>query len=352
MKFISPTYIICHCEDESKFMKYLITGSAGFIGSALTRKIISMGADVVSVDNLNNYYSPKLKNRRLNEFGIRKNSRFIEMDLCNRNQIHDLIKEYKPNQVIHLAAQAGVRFPVTQNHKYLTNNIIGFENVISAVLENEIESFIYASSSSVYGNTANLPYAEEEQNLKPESFYGYTKLTNEQMIKYYFKKSNTKVRGLRFFTVYGPWGRPDMAYLRLCSKLIRDTQFSLFGDGTIKRDFTYIDDVIVSVVKLSKELISRNSQFQDIVNIGGGNPISINEMIKIASNLCGRKIEITKEAGNVLDVKETLASTRYLESLINFVPQTTISDGMNKVLNWIEESTTNEELQDWVASCP
>ena len=333
-------------------MRYLVTGAAGFIGSAITKKLLDMSATVISVDNLNDYYSTDLKHKRLEALGIRAKSEFFEMDICDRDSLNKLIKDYKPDQIIHLAAQAGVRLPMNQNRKYVLNNILGFENVLSISVENNIKSLIYASSSSVYGERASLPYVEDEQNLYPTSFYGYTKLINEKMVKYYTANSNIKFRGIRFFTVYGPWGRPDMAYFRICASLLGKEPFRLFGDGKIKRDFTFIDDAIESLTKLSEDLIYRTNGFKDVVNIGGGKPTSINEMIETAERISGIKEAVYHEKPNILDVSETKASTEYLYSLISYVPNTTLSVGLEKVMSWMKSNTSETERNYWIKSCP
>ena len=333
-------------------MKYLITGAAGFIGSSLTRELLNHGQEVLTMDNLNSYYSPKLKEKRLKAFGIGSKCNFINSDICNKEIIRKTIKEFEPDQIIHLAAQAGVRLPSTQNQKYIMSNIVGFENILSASIEFGISGLLYASSSSVYGNDSLSPYSEKEISLNPTSFYGFTKLVNENMIKYYLKDSKTRVRGLRFFTVYGPWGRPDMAYFRLCSQVVNGTKFDLYGDGTVIRDFTFIDDVIKATISLAENLNKQVWGFNDVVNIGGGNPRSMNEMIDIAFSMQGKTSQITRKAENLLDVRSTKASTDYLQSLIGYIPDTKLEVGLRKVFQWINEETSKNEMEEWIHSCP
>lgn len=331
-------------------MKYLITGAAGFIGSSISNSLAIDGNSVVGIDNFSDYYSKELKKVRVEKLLSLAGVKFIENDISEFMSINQIFQKEKPDFVIHLAAQAGVRIPLNQNQKYVKANLLGFSNVLQSVVEFEVPNFIYASSSSVYGDLAKIPYSETDFNLKPNSFYGATKLSNELLTPTLIRGSKTKARGIRFFTVYGPWGRPDMAYFRVLTSALTDSQFNLFGDGNIQRDFTYIDDVTSMVKKLSENLKLQKSGFSDVVNIGGGRPLSINYLIEEIEKITKKQITIKTFQMNNSDSIKTMADSTYLESLIGNQQFTTLENGIRKFNAWCASPDILMQLNDWVDS--
>jgi len=329
-------------------MKVLVTGAAGFVGFSLIKKFADQGYDVIGLDNFSNYYSVEYKNLRLLELDIKVQSNITRLDLINKDEVSEYLQKEKPNCVIHLAAQAGVRIPPTDNWKYVSSNLIGFQNLLQGVIDLKIPNFLYASSSSVYGNTNSSPFVESEQGLKPVSFYGATKLCNEVLAETSVRGTETRARGLRFFTVYGPWGRPDMAYFRILAATKGDYVFNLNGDGNLRRDFTYIDDVTNSIIQLNGELTQHPNGFSDVVNIGGGSPRSINELISMIEKVSGRKIEIAYAPKFESDVKETFASSLYLNSLIGSKPETSLQSGVESLMNWALSEHISTKLKQWI----
>ena len=331
-------------------MNAIVTGSSGFIGSNLSRELLKIGFNVVGIDVNNNYYSQELKNFRVNELSKYSQFSHKEIDISDFEKFDEIIRNFRPTFVFHLAAQAGVRIPLEDSNKYVQSNLVGFSTVLQSVLLNEIPNFLYASSSSVYGDNALIPYVESELKLNPNSFYGATKLSNEILTNSVIKGSRTRARGMRFFTVYGPAGRPDMAYFRIVSSLINGSNFTLFGDGSIERDFTYIDDCVEMVIRLSEELAEHKEGFSDIVNIGGGHPVSMEKLIELASKELNKELAITKASKNPKDVAKTMADSRYLMSLIGKKPQIKLEEGIKKTIQWATEQVTPEQLESWVKS--
>ena len=329
-------------------MKYLVTGAAGFIGSHLCHKLITEGNEVIAIDNFSDYYNVGYKKLRVEKLLTLLQLKVLSVDISDKNAIDQLIVSSKPEVVINLAAQAGVRLPTDQIHKYVNSNLVGFSNVLQSTISNKVPYFLYASSSSVYGDQAVIPYSECEQNLHPNSFYGATKLANELLAPTLVKNSATVARGLRFFSVYGPWGRPDMAYFRMIASTINNSRFELFGDGTVERDFTYIDDVVRSIILLIDELKKHKFGFTDLVNLGGGNPTSINTLIEIVEKVSNKNVNISKEISNLSDVKKTMSNDKYLKLLIGNSPYTNIMDGITKTISWANENCIKTNLNQWI----
>ena len=217
-------------------MQYLITGAAGFIGSHLCQKLAKEGNKIIAIDNYSDYYDVGLKNYRVKDLLEPLDLDVINLDITDEVKFDNLVSKSKPDVVINLAAQAGVRLPLKETDKYVHNNLVGFSNVLRSTVKNKVPHFLYASSSSIYGDKDAIPYIESEQNLHPTSFYGATKLANELLTPTLIQNSSTAARGLRFFTVYGPWGRPDMAYFRMIANVISGAEFNFFGDGSVERD--------------------------------------------------------------------------------------------------------------------
>lgn len=330
-------------------MSVLVTGGLGFIGSHLSAKLMSLGEEVHIIDSLTDYYSTDLKRlRRKILLSAIPNSHVHEIDLCDKEALDLVVQKVKPRKVFHLAAQAGVRLPISQLHRYTESNLTGFSNVLQSVVNAGITDFLYASSSSVYGNSSDLPYREDAKGLAPISFYGATKLSNEILAHSAVIGTNTRARGMRFFTVYGPWGRPDMAYFRLGASLLSDHQFHRFGDGLVKRDFTYVDDTIEGITRLSKQLEGMPSGNSDVVNLGGGNPYSLNDLIREFEKISGKQIQITNEQSALGDVKITVADSTLLENLTNFIPKVPLSTGAKFFYDWASSADVKPNLSKWV----
>jgi UDP-glucuronate 4-epimerase len=327
-----------------------VTGAAGFIGSHLCRELSLQANEVIAIDNLSDYYDTSLKKARIKNLLDSKGISFSELDICNRSALNALIKESRPEVVVNLAAQAGVRLPLSQVYKYVENNLVGFSNVLQSTVSNKVPYFLYASSSSVYGDQAAIPYTESEQKLHPNSFYGATKLANELLTPTLIKNSSTIARGLRFFTVYGPWGRPDMAYFRMIANVVSGSEFNFFGDGSVERDFTYIDDAVNSVIELSKELDKRKPGYSDVVNLGGGRPLSMNYLLENINKISKAEVKFNRQSSNSNDAKKTMSDSSYIQSLIGSKPETKLEDGINKTYRWALQSEISAELNNWVKS--
>ena len=331
-------------------MTILVTGAAGFIGRSLCEALLLQGQEVVGVDNLNDFYSIQLKEKRLETLSRYKNFRFERIDLTEKEMVENLFASASFKYVYHLAAQAGVRLKPKELDRYVSSNITAFTNVLNSTIENSIPNFIYASSSSVYGDVDNNLLSELSTPNFPTSYYGSTKLFNEHAARVMSKGTKTKTRGLRFFTVYGPMGRPDMAYFRIATSLLTSTEFRLFGDGNIRRDFTYIDDAIKSVVLLAEQLDSIHEEHSDVVNVGGGRPQTMRELIETAEKLTGCKLQIIETPAHSNDVQRTEADTTLIEKLTGFKPSIPIEVGMANFLDWAKHGAVSEYLNSWVVS--
>lgn len=331
-------------------MKFLITGGAGFIGSHLALEIAKSGAEVCVVDNFNDYYSPSLKRLRTEQFKKFENIKLIEMDVTNNVELESLIETWQPKTVYHLAAQAGVRLRISEYDKYVSSNLVGFSNVLLATIKYSVPNFLYASSSSIYGNALEIPFSEDKTTPSPISFYGATKLCNELLAASIIPNSNTRARGLRFFTAYGPMGRPDMAYFRLVTCALNGEIFNLFGSSTVKRDFTYIDDIVSATTALADELNSRNPGYSDVVNVGGGTPLALEKLISVVTENLGSKIQINEIAKNSNDVELTFADSSRLQSLIRIKPETPLEVGVGKFINWAKNDEIQRQLSNWTKS--
>jgi UDP-glucuronate 4-epimerase len=331
-------------------MQYLITGAAGFIGSFLCHKLAKEGNKIIAIDNFSSYYDVGLKKTRVKDLLEPLNVDVINLDITDSLKFDNLLSKSKPDVVINLAAQAGVRLPVNETDKYVNNNLVGFSNILRSTVNNKVPFFLYASSSSVYGDKAAIPYIESEQNLHPTSFYGATKLANELLTPTLIQNSSTAARGLRFFTVYGPWGRPDMAYFRMIANVISGAEFNFFGDGSVERDFTFIDDAVNSVMGLSIELQKRKPGYSDVVNLGGGRPLSMNYLLETVSSISKNEVKFNRLNSNSSDAKKTMSDSKYIESLIGNKPSTKLEDGIAKTIEWAMREDVSRNLNDWVKS--
>ena len=331
-------------------MKVLVTGAAGFIGSNLCHRLATTGNEVLAIDNYSDYYDINLKKLRVAKLLTPLQVDVLNIDIRDSYTFDETVVKFQPKVVINLAAQPGVRLPPNQVTKYIESNLVGFSNVLNSVISNKVPYFLYASSSSVYGSNAAIPYTENEQNLNPNSFYGVTKLVNEFMTSSLINKSSTTARGIRLFTVYGPWGRPDMAYFRMIANAVSGADFNFFGDGTVERDFTYIDDVVNSVVKLMNELEMRDPGYSDVVNLGGGRPLSMNYLMDIVNKISNTEVNFNRKTGNSSDVQTTMADSTFIQSLIGGKPETLLEDGIRISYEWAKLPGISTQLNNWVRS--
>ena len=314
----------------------------------MCKRLAEFGFQFHGIDSFSKYYSVDYKKTRLSALKLENKIEFC--DISNFEQINEVITGFKPSYVLNLAAQAGVRLDLAHSDSYLESNVKGFQNIIRSCIENNVEGILYASSSSVYGDSSQTPYNENSISLRPKSIYGTTKLANELFAEIHAKSSNLRVRGLRYFTVYGPWGRPDMAYFRIAAAALGQGTFTLFGDGTIKRDFTFIDDVVESSLALLKDLSFRNEGFNDIVNVGGSRPLEMNYLIDVISQKGDRRIDVTKAKENKLDSLITMADNSYLKSILGELNFTSLEEGVDRLMNWSSDEGIKPSLLKWIQS--
>ena len=331
-------------------VRFLVTGAAGFIGSNLAARISKSGHTVLGIDNLSPYYSADLKQLRVEHFLTANDIQFECLDLLELAKLRKTIANFNPDAIVHLAAQPGVRTPVGESYQYIDNNVTAFSNVLQTCIELEVADFLYASSSSVYGNSTEIPYRENDSSIRPISIYGATKLANEILAPTYISGSKTRARGMRFFTAYGPWGRPDMAYFRIINSILNGAEFSKFGGGEVKRDFTYIDDITSMIEILANELKSHPFGFSDVVNIGGGKPHSLNDLISITSKLLKAEPKILVKETNRNDTRVTCADISYLEDLTRHSIVVDLESGIDMTINWAKAPEISGMLDKWVNS--
>jgi UDP-glucuronate 4-epimerase len=328
-------------------MKVLVTGIAGFIGFHVAQRLITEGFAVVGIDNLNNYYDVQLKKDRLKELGIIEFENtwtsssdqlcFIKMDLQEKESLLNLFSENRFDYVIHLAAQAGVRYSLTEPQKYVDSNITGFLNILEACRKFPIKHLLFASSSSVYGLNEKIPFIESDQTDSPISMYAATKKANELMAHTYSHLFNIPTTGLRFFTVYGPWGRPDMAISIFTNSILLNKKIELFNLGHMRRDFTYIDDVIESIYRLIDKPIVGNSSKFSIFNVGKSEPIELFSFIKSIEDHANQLANVEFFPIQPGDVEATYADASKLFEYINFQPNIGINEGVMKFVNWYKK---------------
>ena len=315
----------------------LVTGCAGFIGFHLSLALLKNKKFCVhGIDNLNNYYDQKLKKDRLKILKKNKEFNFYKIDIENEKKIFSNFKKKQYHYVIHLAAQAGVRHSITAPKPYLQTNILGFFNIINASRIFKVTHFLYASTSSVYGDSKDFPLKENFDTSKPNSFYAATKKSNEIIAYSYSHIYNLKTTGLRFFTVYGPYGRPDMALFKFTKGITENKKIDLFNSGRHVRDFTYIDDVVDSIIKLINPKI-KNSNNYEIFNIGSGNPQRLMVFLKAIEKSLNKKPKILFKKFQMGDVYKTHASVAKLRNRIDFKPKFTITRGIEEFVNWYKK---------------
>lgn len=335
------------CQPLKKNKTYLITGAAGFIGSYLSKRLLNEGCQVIGVDNLNDYYDVNLKKTRLEQLKEQEGFIFIKEDISNKEAVENIFKEYKPQIVVNLAAQAGVRYSIENPDVYIQSNIIGFYNILEACRHYPVDHLVYASSSSVYGANKKVPFEETDFVDTPVSLYASTKKSNELMAHTYSHLYNIPATGLRFFTVYGPMGRPDMAYFGFADKYFNNEPIKIFNNGDFEndlyRDFTYIDDIVEGIVRLLSNPPADEGVQHKVFNIGNNNPeklmVFINTLEKALSNALGKEVEFEKifEPIKPGDVPATYASTKLLQEAVGFKPETSIEEGLQKFADWYVE---------------
>jgi UDP-glucuronate 4-epimerase len=318
-------------------MKVLVTGAAGFIGRAVCEKLLDKGGvEVVAVDNLNDYYAVELKHARLATLQSRPGFAFHRLDIADGDALEALFAAERVDYVIHLAAQAGVRYSIQNPHAYAQSNLVGFTNVLEACRRHPVKHLVYASSSSVYGQNAKVPFSEDDRVDAPVSFYAATKKANEVMAHSYSHLYALPTTGLRFFTVYGPWGRPDMAPWLFTEAILKGETIKVFNHGKMQRDFTYIDDIVEGVLRVM-EHVPQGGNGQppyQLFNIGNHNPVELMEFIRATEAACG--CEAVKDYYPMQDgdVPVTYADTARLRAAVGFSPDTALADGMQRFVDW------------------
>jgi len=315
--------------------KILITGCAGFIGFHLSKRFCDNGYDVIGIDNINDYYDVKLKNSRLSILNANNNFSFKKIDILDKKLLNKIFKRNKIKFIFHLAAQAGVRGSIDNPKHYIDSNIIGFLNILEECKKYKINLF-YASSSSVYGDNNNSSFSEVQKTDAQVSIYGVTKKTNELMAHTYYSLYKINSIGLRFFTVYGPWGRPDMAYFKFTENIIKNKIINVYNSGKHNRSFTYIDDIIDSIYLLYQKYNS-NNKYYEILNIGSNCSVSVLELIKNIELKIGKKAKLKYLPKQPGDVNNTASNCNKLNDSINFSPKINIKDGIINFIDWYTE---------------
>ena len=316
----------------SKIMKILVTGSAGFIGYHLSKKLIDSNHEVFGIDNLNDYYDVNLKKSRLSNLNNVR-FKFEEIDISNNEEIVKYISSVKPNLIINLAAQAGVRYSLENPKVYIDSNIVGFGNILEAARLNKVNKVIYASSSSVYGNSIETPFSEDSKNLMPISLYAASKLSNELIAKSYSYNFGLNLVGLRFFTVYGEYGRPDMAYYGFTEKIKNDQQITIFNEGKMSRDMTFIDDIVRGISCSIDYIMDNNKIDNEIFNLGNNNPVSVWDLVNYISRYLDKDVDFKYQNLNT-EVDITYANINKARKIFGWEPKTSFEEGMDSFLKW------------------
>ena len=331
-------------------MKILVTGAAGFIGMHVARSLLARGDDVVGVDNVNDYYDVGLKQARLRELAAHVKFSFARLDIADDSAVRALFEREEPKRVVHLAAQAGVRYSVDHPQAYVQSNLVGCANILEACRHHRVEHLVYASTSSVYGLNGRLPFSVHDNVDHPSSFYAATKKANELMAHSYSHLFRLPTTGLRFFTVYGPWGRPDMSLARFTAAILAGKPIDVYNHGNMQRDFTYIDDIVDGVVRTLDRPAQPEPAFDRmkpdpgsseapyrVYNIGNNNPVNLLEYIEIIESVLGRKAIknfLPMQAG---DVPATYADIEDLDRAVGFRPRTRIADGVARYVAWYRD---------------
>lgn len=330
--------------------RILVTGAAGFIGFYLCEKLLQQGHEVYGIDNLNDYYDVNLKNERLARITRHPNFQFEKISLEQQDSLNSIFDKFQPDCVVNLAAQAGVRYSIQNPSAYINSNLVGFGNILESCRHHKIGHLIFASSSSVYGANESTPFKTSDNVDHPVSLYAATKKANELMAHSYANLFNLPCTGLRFFTVYGPWGRPDMAYFSFTKAIIEGTPIPVFNNGDMQRDFTYIDDIVEGIIRLIPHAPAQNKDWDrktadpsssfapyKIYNIGNNNPVKLMDMIDILENAIGKKAVKDFKPMQPGDVPATFADITDLTRDVGFRPDTPLSVGLPKFVAWYKE---------------
>lgn len=325
----------------------LVTGAAGFIGCHVARRLLENDRPVIGLDNLNAYYDPKLKDARLAQLGKLDGFQFVKLDLADRAGMAALFAKHRFAHVVHLAAQAGVRHSLADPHAYVDSNLTGFTNILEGCRHNGCRHLLFASSSSVYGSNTHMPFSVHDNVDHPLSLYGASKKANELMAHAYAHLFNLPATGLRFFTVYGPWGRPDMAMWIFASAILAGQPIRLFNNGNMQRDFTFVDDVVESIVRLVDRPPSGNPQWSGdapdpgsssapwrVYNIGNNNPVELLEVVRLLEDKIGKKAIRELAPMQPGDVPATYANVDDLMREVDFKPSTPIAEGISRFIDW------------------
>ncbi len=328
-------------------MKILLTGAAGFIGMTTALRLLARGDEVVGLDNLNDYYDVTLKHARLARLTPHPGFRFVEMDVADRAGIEALFADERFDRVIHLAAQAGVRYSLKNPHAYIDSNVVGFMNVLEGCRHNQVQHLVYASSSSVYGGNTKMPFSEHDSVDHPVSMYAATKKANELMAHTYSHLFGLPTTGLRFFTVYGPWGRPDMALFLFTKAILEGRAIDVFNHGQMKRDFTYIDDIVEGVIRVLDKPAAPDPTFNAlspdpatgsapyrVFNIGNHDPVPLLDFIAAIEAAIGKTALKTLLPLQDGDVPATYADTQALRDWVGFAPATDVRTGVQRFVDW------------------
>ena len=328
-------------------MKILLTGAAGFIGMTTALRLLARGDEVVGLDNLNDYYVVSLKEDRLKRLTPHPNFRFVKLDVADRQGVADLFTAEKFDRVIHLAAQAGVRYSLQNPHAYIDSNIVGFTNILEGCRHSKVQHLVYASSSSVYGGNTKMPFSEHDSVDHPISLYAATKKANELMAHTYSHLYGLPTTGLRFFTVYGPWGRPDMALFLFTRAILEGRPIDVFNHGNMQRDFTFVDDIVEGVIRVVDRVAEPNGTYDPLLadpatssapyrvfNIGNNNPVQLLEFIACIERALGRKATKNLLPLQDGDVPATFANTDALNAWVGFVPGTSVETGVARFVDW------------------
>ena len=331
-------------------MSILITGSAGFIGSELCLALLKLRKKIIGVDNHNNYYDPKLKEDRIKRYINNPNYTHFRVDLSDKKSIENIFKEHKPEQVVNLAAQAGVRYSIKNPLAYIKSNIEGFTNILEGCRHNGIKHLIFASSSSIYGGNTKMPFSEHDNTNHPLSLYAASKKSNELLAHTYSHLYKLPTTGLRFFTVYGPWGRPDMALFKFTKAILDEKPIDVFNYGEHTRDFTYVDDVVNGILKTINNPATPNTSWNSlkpdpatslapwcVYNIGNNNPIKLMDYIKALEKKLNKKAIINYLPLQVGDVPNTYADVSNLKSKYNYNPLTSVTEGVSNFVEWYRD---------------
>ena len=317
--------------------KVLITGAAGFIGYHLSQRLISQGIEVYGIDNMNDYYDVELKKMRLSKLQQNENFSFTEGDIADKEKVEGIFKSFRPDTVMNLAAQAGVRYSITNPDSYIRSNIIGFYNILECCRHYPVDHLVFASSSSVYGGNKKVPYSEADKVDNPISLYAATKKSDELLAYSYSHLYGIPATGLRFFTVYGPMGRPDMAYFGFAEKIMHGKKIDIYNNGDMLRDFTYIDDIVEGVTRILTHIPVPDDPTgakYKIYNIGNHNPVRLMDFITVLEKAIGREAEKNFMPMQPGDVYETYADVTELMKDVGFKPSTSIETGIQNFADW------------------